>query len=348
MAHKQLTDREPKNEVAQRYQIETLNAEGYTQTEIARVLKRSPSTIQRELARNSDAKGYRGGLAIKRTDKRRRGAKKKIKLDTPMRSMIKSLLGEYYSPEQISGRLKLALGVEISHETIYKHIWGDKENGGDLHKFLRTNGKRYRKRGSGKDKRGQIKNAVSIDDRPAIVEEKSRIGDWEIDTVIGKNHKQALVTIVERKSKFTVMRNRGTRSCKVENKTAELVTSLRLFGAIAAATIELLRPYKDLVFTITADNGKEFACHEKVSKALECDYYFAHPYSSWERGLNENTNGLIRQFFPKGSRFEELTERSVKRAKGLLNRRPRKTLGFATPTEVFFGKAFGENFAFQG
>ncbi len=117
---------------------------------------------------------------------------------------------------------------------------------------------------------------------------------------------------------------------------------------MAAATIELLRPYKERVFTITADRGKEFAFHEKVAKALECDYYFAHPYSSWERGLNENTNGLIRQFFPKGSRFEELTERSVKRAKGLLNRRPRKTLGFATPTEVFFGKAFGENFAFQG
>jgi len=324
MAHKQLTDRE-------RYQIETLNTEGYTQTGIARALKRSPSTIYRELARNSDVKGYRGSLAIKRTDRRRRGAKKKIKLDTPMRSMIKSLLGEYYSPEQISGRLKLALGVEISHETIYKHIWGDKENGGDLHKFLRTNGKRYRKRGSGKDKRGQIKNAVSIDDRPAIVEEKSRIGDWEIDTVIGKNHKQALVTIVERKSKFTVMK-------KVENKTAELV---------AAATIELLRPYKDLVFTITADNGKEFACHEKVAKTLDCSYYFAHPYSSWERGLNENTNGLIRQFFPKGSRFEELTERSVKRAKGLLNRRPRKTLGFATPTEVFFGRSFGENLRFK-
>jgi len=325
MAHQQLTDRE-------RYQIEALNAEGYTQTGIARALKRSPSTIHRELARNSDAKGYRGGLAIKRTDRRRRGAKKKIKLDTPMCSMIKSLLGEYYSPEQISGRLKLALGVEISHETIYRYIWEDKKCGGELYKFLRTKGKRYRKRGSNKDKRGQIKNAVSIDERPAIVDEKSRIGDWEIDTVIGKNHKQALVTIVERKSKFTVMK-------KVENKTAELV---------AAATIELLRPYKDWVFTITADRGKEFAFHVEVSRALECDYYFAHPYSSWERGLNENTNGLIRQFFPKGSRFEEITERDIKRAKGLLNRRPRKTLGFATPTEVFFGRSFGENFAFQG
>jgi len=325
MAYKQLTDRE-------RYQIEALKREGFTQSAIARSLGRSRSTINREIGRNSDVQGYRGSLAVKRTDRRRRGAKKKIKLDVPMQSMIRSLLGEYYSPEQISGRLKLALGVEISHETIYKHIWGDKQSGGDLYKFLRTQGKRYRKRGVSKDKRGQIKNAVSIDERPAIVEEKSRIGDWEIDTVIGKNHKQALVTIVERKSKFMVMK-------KVENKTAELV---------AAATIELLRPYKDLVLTITADRGKEFAHHEKVAKALDCDYYFAHPYSSWERGLNEHTNGLIRQFFPKGSRFEEITERMVKRVKGLLNRRPRKILKYATPTEAFFGKSFEVDVALQG
>ena len=131
MAHQQLTDRE-------RYQIEALNAEGYTQTGIARILKLSPSTIHRELACNSDIKGYRGGLMIKRTYRRRRGAKKKIKLDTPMCSMIKSLPGEYHSPEQISGRLKKALGVEISHETIYRYIWGDKKGGGDLYKFLGT------------------------------------------------------------------------------------------------------------------------------------------------------------------------------------------------------------------
>jgi len=155
-----------------------------------------------------------------------------------------------------------------------------------------------------------------------VVDQKSRIGDWEIDTIVGKNHKQVIVTIVERKSKFTAMK-------KVENKTAELV---------AAASIELLLPYKEWVFTITADRGKEFAYHKQVAKALECGYYFAHPYSSWERGLNENTNGLIHQFFPKGSRFEEITERMVKRVKGLLNRRPRKTLGYVTPTEAFFGK----------
>ena len=163
------------------------------------------------------------------------------------------------------------------------------------------------------------------------MDEKSRIGDWEIDTVIGKNHKQALVAIVERKSKFSLMR-------KGENKTAELV---------ATATIELLRPDKDRVLTLTADRGKEFACHEKVAKALECDYYFAPPYSCWQPGLNENTNGLIRQFLSKKSRFEEVTERSVKRAKGLLNRRPRKSLGYETPTELSLGKSLGANFAFQ-
>ena len=197
---------------------------------------------------------------------------------------------------------------------------------------MRSKGKRYRARGSKKDRRGQIKNAVSIDERPAIVDEKSRIGDWEIDTVIGKNHKQALVTIVERKTKFMVMR-------KVENKTAELV---------AAVTIELLRPYKDRILTITADRGKEFAHHKKVAKALNCDYYFAHPYSSWARVLNEHTNGLIRQFFPNGSRFEEINERMLKRVKGLLNRRPRKILKYATPIEAFFEKSFEVDVALQG
>jgi len=167
--------------------------------------------------------------------------------------------------------------------------WADKKSGGRIYKFLRTKGKKYRSKGVSKDRRGQIKNAV----RPKIVDEKSRIGDWEIDTLIGKNHKQALVAIVERKSKFSLMR-------KVGNKTAELV-----------------RPDKDRVLTLTADRGKEFDCHEKVAKALECDYYFAPPYSCWQPGLNENTNGLIRQFLPKKSRFEEVAERISKESQGV-------------------------------
>jgi transposase, IS30 family len=325
MTYKQLTHE-------QRYHIAALNGEGFTQTAIAKRVGASPSTISRELKRNSDKSGYRGGLAIKRTEKRRRQAKKFIKLDLAMCSMIASLVRSYLSPEQMSGRLLRELGVKISHETIYKHIWRDKKKGGDLYSFLRTKGKKYRARGSNKDKRGQIKNAVSIDHRPPIVDEKSRIGDWEIDTVIGKNHKQALVTIVERKTKFMVMK-------KVENKSAELV---------AAATIELLSPYRDRVHTITADNGKEFAYHEEVADALNCGYYFAHPYSSWERGLNENTNGLIRQFFTKGSKFEGITDKMVNSVKHLLNRRPRKTLDYATPQEEFFRKIFGVDCALQG
>jgi len=278
MAYKQLT-------VEERYQIEALKREGFNQSEIARSLNRHSSTINRELARNGDHKGYRGKLAIGRTDRRRREAKKSEKLDSAMCSMTGNLLTDYLSPEQISGRLKLELGIEISHETICRYIRSDKKSGGFLYKYLRSRGKAYRKRGRNKDSRGRICNAVSIDERPEVVEEKSRIGDWEIDTVIGKNHQQAIVTIVERVSKFSVMK-------KVKQKTAE---------AVANATIELLSPYQDRVLTITADNGKEFAQHEKVAGALECDYYFAHPYSSWERGLNENTNGLLRQFFPKGS-----------------------------------------------
>lgn len=232
MAHKQLTS-------DQRYQIEILMKEKFSLTAIAEALGKSASSISREVARNGTANGYRAKVAIRKTMQRRQEAKKSEKLDTAMCSMIDGLLKEYYSPEQMMGRLKLALGVEISHETIYRYIWEDKANGGELYKYLRTQGKKYRKRGESKDKRGQIKNAVSIDERPSIVDEKSRIGDWEIDTVIGKDHKQALVTIVERATKFTVVK-------KVFNKSAE---------AVAKATIALLAPYKDRVHTITADNG---------------------------------------------------------------------------------------------
>ena len=163
---------------------------------------------------------------------------------------------------------------------------------------------------------------MSIDERPEIVTQKTRIGDWEIDTVIGKNHQGALVTIVDRVSKFTLIK-------KVASKHADVVTE---------ATIALLKPYLDKTWTITADNGKEFAGHEKIAKQLQTAVYFAHPYHSWERGLNENTNGLIRQYFTKGSSFENITDEQVEAVMNRLNHRPRKTLNFKTPHEVFFGK----------
>jgi IS30 family transposase len=218
-----------------------------------------------------------------------------------------------WSPEQVSGWLKVSQDIAISHERIYQHVWADKCRGGTLFKHLRQ---------SSKDKRGQIRNRVSIDDRPDIVTQKSRLGDWEIDTVIGKNHQGALVTIVDRVSKFTLIK-------KVDSKHAEVVTE---------ATIILLQSYLDRTLRLTADNGKEFAGHEKIKEQLKADVYFAHPYSSWERGLNENTNGLIRQYFTKGSSFERITDEDVDAVMHKLNHCPRKTLNYKTPHAVFFAE----------
>ncbi len=197
-------------------------------------------------------------------------------------------------------------------------VWADKQSGGELYRHLRRQGKQYDKRRNGKSTRRQIKNRVSIDDRPQVVDDKSRMGDWEIDTVIGKGHSGALVTIVERVTNFTVSR-------QVNNKSAAAVTK---------ATIALLKPLKDVVHTITADNGKEFSYHEEISKALEAEVYFAHPYSSWERGLNENTNGLLRQYFPKSTDFKKVSQVDVNRAVKRLNARPRKYLDFKTPDDL--------------
>ena len=170
------------------------------------------------------------------------------------------------------------------------------------------------------DRRGMIPNRLSIDDRPAIVETRSRIGDWEADTIIGKNHRQAIVSIVERKTGFTLIR-------KVERKTAQ---------AVSKAMTTLLKPYVSKVHTVTSDNGREFARHEEIAAALKADFYFAHPYSSWERGTNENTNGLIRQYFPKNRDFTTITQQEIDTAMERLNNRPRKRLGYQTPNQVFF------------
>ncbi len=210
---------------------------------------------------------------------------------------------------------KLSLG----YERIYQHIWQDKRQGGDLYQHLRRQGKKYQKRGSnGKQSRGQIIDRISIDDRPKVVDDKKRVGDWEIDTVIGKGHSGALVTIVERKTLYTLI-------ARVYGKCADWVTQ---------STITLLEPFIDRTHTITADNGKEFAYHKKITEALETAFYFAHPYHSWERGLNENTNGLIRQYFPKQTDFKTVSDDDVYKVMQKLNNRPRKSLGFKTPLQM--------------
>jgi IS30 family transposase len=311
---------------AQRYQIEILNKAGKNQKEIAGLLGVSPATICRELKRNKGKKGYRPRQAQIKADKRRREAAKALKMTDEVILVIEEKICLDWSPEQVSGWLKINQGIFISHERIYQHIWEDKRHGGTLYTHLRQSNKKRKKQYGSKDKRGQIRNRISIDERPAIVAEKTRIGDWEIDTVIGQNHQGALVTIVDRVSKFTLIK-------KVDSKHAEVVTG---------ATISLLQPHLDKTLTITADNGKEFAGHETMKEQLDADVYFAHPYHSWERGLNENTNGLIRQYFTKGSSFENITDDEVEAVMNKLNHRPRKTLNFKTPHTVFFAEPLQE------
>jgi IS30 family transposase len=300
----------------QRCQIEALKKSGISQQAIAMIITVSQSSVSRELSRNTGLRGYRHDQAHRNSIERRQATAKPYKMTAELIDEIDDKLFLKWSPEQISGWLLVNQDTCISHEIIYQHVWADKAAGGDLYKNLRRRARKYKVRGSnGKTRSGQIKNRVSIDERPIVVDEKSRVGDWEIDTVIGKNHSGALVTIVERATLFTV-------SMRVNSKRAKEVT---------AATLALLTPFKGLVHTITSDNGKEFAYHEKIAAGLECDFYFAHPYHSWERGLNENTNGLLRQYFPKSTDFKTVPANAVKQSVDQLNNRPRKTLAFKTP-----------------
>jgi len=303
----------------QRYQIYELCTSGKSQVEIAKAVDVNKSTICRELKRNKGLKGYRPRQAQQLTEARKRQRSSCKILDASW-LRVEQLLEEQWSPEQISGWLALNEDIQVSHEWIYQYIYHDKQRGGQLYHHLRCQKKRRKRYGS-KERRGILKNRVSIDERPIIVDEKTRIGDWEADTVSGMQSGSRLVTVVERKSLFTV-------AGLAQSKQSEAVTKV---------LIELLNEHKGHVHTITYDNGKEFAGHEKVAVATESLGYFAHPYSSWERGLNENTNGLLRQYFPKGSDFNKLTEEDIKIAVDKLNNRPRKTLGFKTPNQVFLG-----------
>jgi IS30 family transposase len=295
----------------ERYQISALQKAGLNQNEIANVLNRSPSTISRELNRNRGKRGYRPKQAHYKSEERR--AVNARQIDDATWQFAQEMLSIQWSPEQISGH------VYISPETVYQRVYADKRAGGLLWKNLRCQ-KQRKKRYGKMDRRGSIPNRLSIDDRPTIVDERKRIGDWEADTVIGKNHKQAIVSIVERKTGLTLIR-------KVERKTAQ---------AVSQAMIGLLKPFLNKVHTITSDNGKEFAGHEDIANRLQADFYFAHPYSSWERGTNENTNGLIRQYFPKNRDFTTITQQEIDMAMDRLNNRPRKRLGYLSPNQVFF------------
>ena len=312
MRYTQLTQEE-------RYQIAALLKAEHKQTEIAMILNRHKSTISREIHRNTGLRGYRPGQAQRLTEERRQ-AKVQTSIPRSLWQQVERLLREDWSPEQITLWLKTEYNVSISHEWIYQYILQDKACGGALYHHLRCK-KQRRKRYGSYHRRGQLIDRISIDERPAVVDKRSRTGDWELDTIIGKNHKQAIVSLTERKTRYTLIQ-------KVTRKTAE---------SVADAIIKLLSPFSDRVMTMTSDNGKEFAEHKKIARKLNAKFYFAHPYASWERGLNENTNGLIRQYFPKGSDFTNITQKEINRAMNRLNNRPRKCLGIKTPNQVFLG-----------
>lgn len=295
--------------------------QGCLQYEIANVLGKNKSVISRELSRNCDRRSgeYKYDLAQRKCDNRHRLKPKAARFTEAIGNRIQNLLEEKYSPEQIVG-LSIKEGFDIvSHERIYQHIWQDKKQKGDLYIHLRNQGKRYRKRGNTKDNRGIIKDRISIENRPDIVDEKERFGDLEIDTIIGKNHKGAIVTINDRATGLLRMK-------KVKSKKAELVKK---------ACLELLLDLKPYIHTITADNGKEFAYHKEISQALEIDFYFARPYHSWERGANENLNGLIRQYIPKNTDFSTISNRKIAKIQEDLNNRPRKRFNFESPNTIF-------------
>lgn len=301
----------------ERCQITALKERGDSPSQIARLLGRHRSSITRELKRNKGEHKYQGRQADNRSRQRR--FRKPIKMTLQVKSLVEEKLKLQWSPEQISGRLEQEQSIDISHETIYKHIWKDKRNGGSLYKHLRHSGKKYNHRSKGAAGRGCIPNRVDISLRPAIVDAKVRVGDWELDTIIGADHDGVIVSIVDRHSKLTKL-------IKVPDKTA---------ASVRDGIITKLESIKDFVHTLTADNGKEFSYHEEISHSLKAGFFFAQPYHSWERGLNEHTNGLVRQYLPKGTKFSVCSQEQLEEIEALLNQRPRKALNFYTPREVF-------------
>ena len=306
----------------QGYQIEALMKAELTQTKIACLLGVHKSTVSREICRNTGQRGYRPRQAQQLCENRKQG-KYRGRFSASDWHLIEELLTEHqWSPEQISLWLKENGVLEVSHERIYQHIILDQQTGGDLHSHLRERKKRRKRYGGGKDRRGCIPNQVSIEKRPAEAEARDRPGaDWEGDLIIGAKQKQAIVTMVDRTTRYLNM-------TKVPFKTAHNVQN---------AICSIMCSVKALFKTCTFDNGREFAYHETIAETLEGDIYFAHPYSSWERGTNENTNGLIRQYFPRDRDFTTITDEQIMEVQNKINNRPRKCLGMKTPNQLLFG-----------
>ena len=309
----------------QRYEIRALLHVGKTKTEIASVIGVHKSTITRELRRNSymGLKCYYPAYAHRKAEERRRRRACNFKKTIPKSvfETARRLLEEDFSPEQIVGYCRRE-GIRMcSHERLYQWIWEDKRMGGDLHTHLRCRGRRYRKRGSIYNSRRLIPNRIDISERPEIVNRKERLGDYEIDTIVGASHNQHILTVVDRVGGRLWMKRLRIPTAK----------------ATSEALIEILAPLAKhgLAHTITADNGVLFVDHERVTNETGIPVYFARPYHSWERGCNENTNGLIRQYIPKGTDFDTLSDEYIQYVQEKLNRRPRKRLNFLSPVQYY-------------
>jgi IS30 family transposase len=308
----------------ERNQFYALRKAKIPMTQIAKQLSRSRNTLYNELARNTGGRGYRPKQAQQLTQQRRAEAIQPLKMKPKVIAYIEGKLRVQWSPEQIANVMKTdpdAPGIAVSHETIYRRVRDDKQAGGTLYTHLRQGQKKRRKRRGSKDSRGKIRNRVDIDQRPSVVETRSRIGDWEADLVCGAGASGYLVTLVERVSRRVLIGFTKT-------KFADQVTT---------EILHLLE--NDIVETLTFDNGKEFAGHEHIASKLGCKCFFAKPYHSWERGANENANGLIRQYFPKKMSFAKITAANIAFVQHRLNTRPRKCLDFKPPNIVYFSQA---------
>ena len=313
MSYTQITSQE-------RYMIATLRWQGNSPAEIGRQLDRHRSTITREIARNQCGDGaYRAEKADSRTRTRRRAARKVWQFSMADLNHVSALLRRDWSPEQVAGRLRRRRRLKISHETIYRFVRRDRVEGGTLHTHLRHFAKRCRKRYRGADSRGVLPGTRHISERPKGAENRTRFGHWEIDTVIGAGDRHCIVTMVERKSGYALIGKLKART------TAELNRRV----------IKMIKREASRVRTITADNGTEFHAYVSIEKVTDAMFYFANPYHSWERGTNENTNGLIRQYLPKRTSMASVTQRDCDAIARKINTRPRKRLGYQTPEECY-------------
>ena len=316
----------------ERYQIYALMKAGHPQAEIAALVGRHPSTVSRELARNRGSRGYRPAQAHARAAARAQAARTRARITAHQWAAVAELLQRQWSPEQIADRAELEGTAAISHESIYRFVYADKAGGGALWRHLRGR-RRYRKRyGAGRGCRGHIPGRVGIEHRPAAVERRDRLGHWEADTLHGRRHRGAILSLVERRSRLT-------RLAKLPGATAQ---------AVRVGCRRRLRPIAHAVVSLTADNGREFAAHRGIAADLGADFYFADPYAAWQRGTNENTNGLIRQYLPKTRDLATVTGPEIRMVENRLNLRPRKCLGYLTPHEVFHNTRLNLTVALRG